>query len=458
MSDDFLSNSGIVAAYREKTPTSAKLAAEARELFPSGVTHDVRHLKPYGIYVNRAAGSHKWDADGNDYVDYTGGHGALLLGHNHPEVMAAAAAAMANGTHFGSSHEIEIAWARLIQKLVPSAERVRFTASGTEATHLAFRLARAFTGRNKIIRFKTHFHGWHDHTTSGITTRFDGSASVGVLPSIAENVVLLPPRDIDAVRQALETDDDIAAAILEPTGASFGMIPASPEYVAELRRLTAKHGVVLIFDEVVTGFRVSPGGAQAHLGITPDMTTLAKILAGGFPSGAVVGRKDILDYIDFDVTAKAGREKVQHQGTFNANPVCCAAGLKALEIIAGGEACARANAFGAELRSRLTDVIAEEGVPWAAYGEFSGFHVFTNPKKRDVDPRNFDPDAYDFEELKSNPPQAVHKLRLSMLVEGVDITGWPGGTISAAHGEADMERTVNAFRKSLGLLKGEGEL
>ena len=458
MPDDFLSNSKIVAAYREKTATSAALFAEARSLFPSGVTHDVRHLQPYGIYVSRAQGSRKWDVDGNEYVDYTGGHGALMLGHNHPQVMAAIHEAMDLGTHFGSNHAIEIEWAKLIQRLVPSAERVRFTASGTEATMMALRLARAHTGRQRIIRFKTHFHGWHDHATSGITSHFDGSPAVGLLPAVAENTVLVPPSDIDAVRDVLENDGDIAGAILEPTGASFGMVPASPEYVGQLRELTEKHGVVLIFDEVVTGFRVSPGGAQAHLGITPDLTTLAKILAGGLPGGAVVGRKDILDNLDFDVARTAGREKVQHQGTFNANPVSAAAGLAALKIIAEGDACAKANAFGAALRARLTGVLVDEGIRWGSYGEYSGFHLFTNPGNRAVDPRAFDPAAYPFEELKSNPPQVVAKLRLAMLLGGVDITGWPGGTITAAHGDEDLERTVAAFRESIGMLKREGEL
>ncbi len=458
MPDDFLSNSRIVAAYREKTAASAALFAEARTLFPSGVTHDVRHLRPYGIYVTRAQGSRKWDADGNEYVDYTGGHGALMLGHNHPEVMAAVHAAMDLGTHFGSNHAIEIEWAKLIQRLVPSAERVRFTSSGTEATLMALRLARTHTGKGKIIRFKTHFHGWHDHATSGITTHFDGSAAVGLLPAVAENVVLVPPSDIDAVAAVLENDAQIAAAILEPTGATFGMVPASPEYVRQLRELTQKHGVVLIFDEVVTGFRVAPGGAQELLGITPDLTTLAKVLAGGLPGGAVVGRKDILDHLDFDAARTSGREKIQHQGTFNANPVSAAAGLAALKIIAKGEACAKANAFGADLRAGLAGVLVEEGIPWGSYGEYSGFHLFTNPGNRVVDAGAFEPAAYPFEELKSNPPQVVAKLRLAMLVNGVDITGWPGGTITAAHDGEDLERTVAAFRASIAMLKQEGEL
>ncbi|MFQ6017477.1 MAG: aspartate aminotransferase family protein [Kiloniellaceae bacterium] len=458
MLDAALSNSQIVAAYRDRTPSSARLAGEARRSFPSGITHDSRHLQPYGIYVTRAQGARKWDVDGNEYVDYFGGHGALLLGHNRPEVLAAIHEAVDNGSHFGANHALELRWAQAIQKLIPCAERVRFTASGTEATLMAFRLARAYTGKRKILHFATHFHGWQDHVTSGYSSHFDGAPTAGVLPGVAENSVLLPPNDIEAVRGALTTDDDIAGVILEPTGASFGLVPVAPDYLAALRDLTAAREAVLIFDEVVTGFRVAPGGAQAHYGITPDLTTLAKILSGGLPGGAVVGRKDILDGLDFDASASQGREKIQHQGTHNANPVSAAAGIAALEIVAATDACARANAFAAALRAKLNEVLAAEQVPWAVYGTFSGFHIFTNPKNRKITPAMFDAFDYDYQELKTNPPQVAPKLRLAMLVNGVDITGWPGGTVSAAHTEDDLAITVEAFREALVMLKREGEV
>jgi len=458
MPDDFLSNSAIVAAYREKTPESARLAKAARQLFPSGVTHDVRFLKPYGIYVERAQGAHKWDADGNEYVDYVGGHGAMLLGHSHPKIVAAVNHAMENGSHFGANHGLEVRWAELICEMVPCAQRVRFTSSGTEATLLALRLARAHTDRKKIIRFKTHFHGWHDHVTAGITSHFAGEVPTGVIPDIVENVVLMAPWDLDAVTTLIERDDDIAGVILEPTGATFGMVPFPAGFLEALREVTAEHGVVLIFDEVVTGFRVSPGGAQAHFGITPDITTLGKIIAGGMPGGAVAGATEILEALDFDATERLGREKIQHQGTFNANPVCCAAGIAALEIIATSDVCERANASGAELRRRLNDVIIEKGIPWAAYGAFSSFQLFTNPQNRDVSPDVFDPFDFDYLELKSNPVGLPGKLRLAMLVNGVDISGWPGGTITSAHTQEDLEKTAQAFSESLDVLMREGEI
>jgi len=230
-------NLTIEAAYRDRTPGSARLAARARELFPSGVTHDGRYLQPYGIYVERAAGAHKWDVDGNRYIDYYGGHGALLLGHNHPEVAAAVQDALAHGTHFGASHVLELRWAEAIRRLMPAVERVRFTSSGTEATHMAVRLARAATDRCKILRFRTHFHGWHDHMTSGYASHFDGAPTSGVLRGIADQVVLLDPNDADALRQVLAHDHDIALAIVEPTGGSFGMTLLRPEFLATLREL-----------------------------------------------------------------------------------------------------------------------------------------------------------------------------------------------------------------------------
>ncbi|MDF1587078.1 aspartate aminotransferase family protein [Marinimicrococcus flavescens] len=458
MSDGTQPNLVIEAAYRERTPGSAKLAAEAVRLLPSGIAHDARWLRPYGIYAARAAGCRKWDVDGNVYVDFFGGHGALLLGHNRPEVLKACQEALLEGTHYGSSHAREVRWAQLVQQIVPSAEQVRFTSSGTEATLLALRLARAFTGRRKVLRFRSQFHGWHDHMTSGYANHFDGTATRGVLPAIAESVILCDPGDGEAVRAALESDKDIAAVFVEPTGGSFGMVPIEPSFLALLRELTAKHGVPLVFDEVITGFRVAPGGAQEAYGITPDITTLAKIVAGGMPGGAVAGRADILESLDFAAMAAKGEEKVQHPGTFNANPVSAAAGIAALKIIASGEPNRRANALARDLRDRLNAILAEQQVPWAVYGTFSGFHIFTNPDGRTIDPERFDPMALSWQEMKKRDGALSHRLRLALLVNGVDISGWPGGMTSAAHDEESLSHTCEAFREALRLLRREGDI
>lgn len=459
MPDKSPTNSGIIAAYRERTAASEALASRAREVLPSGIVHDSRHLSPHPIYVNRATGSRKWDVDGNEYVDYYGGHGSLLLGHNDPRVTEAAHRQLDLGTHYAACHELELRWAELVQQLVPCAERVRFTSSGTEANLMALRLARAYTGKSMLVRFNGHFHGWQDHVAFGYDGHFDGSPTPGVLPGIAENVLIAPPDDLDATLALLGSRDDIAAVILEPTGASFGWAPLSRDFVAALREATARHGIVLIFDEVVTGFRVSPGGAQAHYGITPDLASLAKILAGGLPGGAVVGSKDILDLLDFEQAERSGREKIQHQGTFNANPVSAAAGIACLEIIAGGDACDRATARAQELQSMLNPVFVEEGVPWAAFGEHSAVYFFTNPGGIDIDPRSFDAGSLDADTLRTGGKHpATGKFRLALMLNGVDISGRPGGSTSCTHSAEDLERTTDAVRRSLRMLKDEGEL
>jgi glutamate-1-semialdehyde 2,1-aminomutase len=457
MSASTLPNATLTAAYEAMTPGSAALAAKARGLMPSGIAHDSRHFDPYPIYVRRASGPVKWDVDGNKYVDYFGGHGSLLLGHNHPAVMAAVHAALDRGTHFGACHELEVRWAELITQMVPSAERVRFTSSGTEATLMALRLARAFTGRTKLVRFRGHFHGWHDHMTSGYTNHFDGSPTSGVIDGIADNVLLCDPNDVAGITRIFNDHKDIAAVILEPTGASFGKMPILPSFLTLLRDLTQQAGSVLIFDEVVTGFRVSPGGAQAVCGITPDMTTLAKIMSGGLPGGAVVGRKDILDRLDFKVTKAAGEEKIAHMGTFNANPVSAAAGIATLELVAGTDACARANAFGETIRGRMNEVLEEEHLKWAVHGLHSSFHIFTNPEGEDIVPGQFD--AASFIQSMMNKPRGegvTAQVRMGLLVNGVDMNSGPSAWISAMHGEEEMAITVDAFRATIRALKREG--
>ncbi len=451
-------NSRIVAAYRERTSGSAELATEAATLLPSGIAHDARHVDPYGIYVARALGPHKWDVDGNRYIDFFGGHGALILGHCHPKVAAAVAEAVGEGTQFGASHPKEIGWAKAIQRLVPSAERVRFTSSGTEATLMALRLARAFTGRQTLLRFKGHFHGWHDHMTSGYTNHFDGSPTPGVLAGVAEKSILVPPGDEAAVLAAFAADPDIAAVILEPTGSSFGQVPIAPEFLHFLRRVTEQNGALLIFDEVVTGFRVSAGGAQVAFGIRPDLSSFAKIVAGGMPGAAVAGRKDILDLLDFAAMAAAGREKIGHPGTFNANPVSAAAGITALGILADTDACDRASARAATLRDGLNEMLATEGVPWAVYGTFSGFHLFMNTEKRDLKPTAFDAAACTMAELKSQPAHLSARLRLALLVNGIDCNGRLGGFLSATHTEADVAETIAGWREAVRMLRAENEI
>lgn len=456
MPDNLLSNLSIEELYLDKTQKSKELSELALEYLPSGITHDSRHMKPYGIYIDRAQGPHKWDVDGNKYIDFFGGHGALLLGHCHPSVVRATEAAMGAGTQFGANHPREIDWAKQVIKMVPCAEKVRFTSSGTEATLMALRLARAFTGKNKIIRFKTHFHGWHDHMTSGYASHFEGTPTVGVLDGIASETILVDPQDISEVSEALSSHRDIAAVICEPTGSSFGMVPMNAEFCMSLREMTAKNNVLLIFDEVVTGFRCSPGGAQSAYGVTPDLATFAKILAGGLPGGAVAGRREILGHLDFDEAAKSQREKIAHPGTFNANPVSAAAGLAALKIIEDGRPNQKANSSADWLKQSFNETLSRFNVPWAAYGSFSGVHLFLNPENREIEPHKFNPSEIHFKELKNKPSDLVAKIRKGMLIHGVDFNSSPGIQTSSAHAQEDLEATAEAFELCVGMLVAQG--
>jgi glutamate-1-semialdehyde 2,1-aminomutase len=458
MADGAAHPSKIETAYRAKTPRARELAQKARGVLPSGIVHDSRRTWPYSIYGDRAQGSRKWDVDGNEYVDYYGGHGALLLGHQHPQVVAAIAKQLGKGMHLAAANELEVEWAGLIQQMIPSAERVRFTSSGTEATQLAMRLARAASGRSRIVRFQSHFHGWHDQVSFGVNDHLDGTPSVGVLQQVADNTTLVPPNDVAAVERVIGERRDVAAVMIEPAGSSSGATPTPPEVLGALREITKKHDVVLIFDEVVTGFRVSPGGAQALYGVTPDLTTLAKILAGGMPGGAVGGRRDILEWLDFEAAAAKGRERISHQGTHNGHPLAAAAGIATLEIIRDGDACTKASASAAALRRRMNEVLEEEGVPWAIYGEHSFFHIYPNPRGEAFRPTQFDAATLTLDAFKGRNERTLDKMRLAMLVNGVDLKGWRGGIVSAAHTPADLDLTVDAWRKSLRMLRDEGEL
>ncbi len=267
----------------------------------------------------------------------------------------------------------------------PLREKVRFTGSGTESTLLAIRIARAYTEKPKILRFAGHFHGWHDQVAFGVSSHFDGPPPAGILPGVTSQAVLCPPNDLVALERLLDEHADIAAVILEPTGATFGSMPLVEGFLPKLRELTTRKNVLLIFDEVITGFRVSPGGAQKHYGVTPDLATFAKIVAGGFPGGAVAGRRHVMDVMTLRQDREWNlRHRVPHQGTFNANPITAAAGLATLKLVADGVAIEQANHAARLLRERLNETIRQMGANWIAYGEFSGFHLFTNPRDRDV--------------------------------------------------------------------------
>ncbi len=443
-------------AFARRFAGSAGLYERARGLFPSGVTHDARFLEPFPIYVERARGAYKWDVDGNQLIDYWMGHGALLLGHAHPVVVEAVERQVRQGTHYGACHRLEIEWAEAVRRLMPAAETIRFTSSGTEATHLAMRLARAYTGKSRIVKFEGHFHGWHDYAIPGAKAPFDRRQSPGIPEQTLEATIVLPPNDVAAAEQVLRARDDVAAVIVEPSGGSWGEFPVRPDFLHELAELTRRHGVLFILDEVVTGFRMAPGGAQEVYGLRPDLICLAKILCGGLPGGAVAGRREILDRLAYTGDpARDAVEKIPHQGTFNANPLSAAAGIAVLQEVAGGRVTARAAELARELVERLNEAIARRGVRGCAYGESSWFHVaFGIDGRRDAGGRWWP--VGDHRELARAVNMAtVHRLRRAMLVHGVDLMR-NGGFVSAVHSQDDIEVTAQAFDKALQGLVAEG--
>ncbi|MEC9140351.1 MAG: aspartate aminotransferase family protein [Chloroflexota bacterium] len=435
----------IEEQYLSKHPTSKETYANATEVFPDGVTHDNRFLMPFPIVATHANGSRKWDVDGNEYVDYVMGHGALLLGHSHPDVVNAVTGKMAQGTHLGANTKDELEWGRLVQQLIPSAERVRFTSSGTEATLLALRLVRAFTGKNRVIKFQNHFHGWHDFLLAG-----SGRNMGGIAPEVAAMSYVLPPNDIAAVERTIRENDDIAAVILEPTGAGMGQIPVYPQFLKELRATTTNYGIVLIFDEVVTGFRMSPGGAQALYDVTPDVTTLAKILAGGLSGGAVSGRADILNMIAHDNSN--GDNRVGHAGTFNANPLVAAAGAATLSLVSSGEHNAKADASAAALRRGINDIMTRMEIPGCCYGLASVFQLRLGVPCQ----CNDDDHQHPKESQGATPPTLVRQLRLAALNAGMDLMGGRSGLVSSAHTQDDVRQSLASFEEAFAALRTDG--
>jgi len=444
----------IEAAYREKFPRSAELYQRGSSLFPSGVTHDGRFLQPFPIYVERADGSRKWDVDGNEIVDYWVGHGALLLGHSHPAIVEAIRQQALSSTHPGACHERELEWGEAVRRLMPSCEKLRFTNSGTEATLMALRVARIVTGKTKVVKFAGHFHGWHDQLIiAGAPPHVDDDYSMpGVTDGVYNDLVIVPPNDLDAVARAID-EHDPACVILEGNGARWGVVPTNEKFLKGLRELTAKTGVIFIHDEVITGFRVHPGGFQGHCGVTPDLTTMAKVLAGGLPGGCLGGRADLMQVIAFD---NALGKKMKHPGTYNANPLSAAAGTACLNEVATGQPCQAANRFAVKVRSGLNEVFADKSANWVAYGNFSAIKIvpdYDGPRPTDD---SFVPYENDYTKLdRVIDPTLSHAFRCALLLNGVDFMGW-GASTSSAHTDADLDRTLSAFAAAIDMLREDG--
>lgn len=437
----------IEQRYIDLHPGSLKRHERAATLFPDGVTHDARRMSPFPIYATHGLGPHKWDVDGNRIIDFWTGHGSLILGHSHPKIVEAVNQQMTQGTHLSASTDLEIRWAELVCDLIPSAEKVRFHSSGTEADMMAIRMARAYTGKTKIIKFDDHFHGWSDYLSAG------GSGLGGIPAEALNTVIVLPADDISVVEKTLKNDDDIAAIILEPTGAHMGLHAINPNFLTQLREITERHNIVLIFDEVVTGFRVSKGGAQEYFGVTPDMTVLAKIVGGGLPGGAVSGKADIINMIqstgdrDFDQNRRIG-----HNGTFNGNPLAAVAGITALDLVKNTPVNDTTNAMGRRLKDGLNDLLGRMEIPGCASG-LPGVVFLRLGVDHECDKEICILSHEDMATIQD--AKRMSQWNLSMLNHGVHVSG-PRFLMMSVHTDKDIDETIDAAEKSLSELRNTG--
>lgn len=442
--------SAIIDRYIKLHKKSARLYEEAKSAMPDGVSHEHTRADPFPLFIREGKGSHKWDVDGNEYVDYRMGNGALLFGHAYPEIVEAVNTQMAKGTHYVSCNELELAWAKNIKKLVPSVDKVSFHNSGSEATNMAMRLARAFTGKSKIVKFKHHYHGWQDYGILGSDT-----SVAGIPQSTQDSVILLTPGDISQVKKTLANDKDIAAVMLEPTGGHLGNYALRPEFLQELRQVTKDNGVLLIFDEVVTGFRVSPGGAQVRFGVYPDLTAMAKILGGGLPCGAVGGKAEIMNMSQLSDDAEwNATRRVPRMGNYNGNPLSAAAGSKALELIATRPINATADAMAKGIREGINDVLTRMEVPGCATGVAS-FVQMRLGLKHECDKQFCVLSDQQMSEAQN--PRIMKLVNRALNNVGVDV-GPTTFFVSAATTPKDVAKTVAAYEQALSEVRKEGLL
>src|ERR1700690_441225 len=418
-----------------KRKKSALLFKQAVELMPGGVNSPVRAFKAVGgspVFIKSAKGSCIIDADDNEYIDYVLSWGPMITGHAHPAVVKALKAAAEKGTSFGAPTALEIELARLIVAAVPSIEKIRMVNSGTEATMSAIRVARGFTGRDKIIKFEGCYHGHADgllvKAGSGAMT-FGLPDSPGVPKSYARNTITLPYNDINAFKKMIEKEwRDIACVILEPVVGNIGWVLPAPGFLEVVRKLTRKNGIVMIFDEVMTGFRVAFGGAQAYYGIKPDMTCLGKVIGGGLPVGAYGGTKEIMAMV-------SPEGPVYQAGTLSGNPLAMTAGIATIKELSKTGAYEKMESNCSMLESGLKDAARRAGVKTKFYRAGSMFCTYFT-----------DVDVYDYHSAKTADTKMFARFFSEMLQKGVNIapSQFEAGFMSLAHSGRDIEFTVKA--------------
>jgi glutamate-1-semialdehyde 2,1-aminomutase len=426
------------------TTKSNELFARAQQVIPGGVNSPVRAFRAVGrtpLFIRQAHGASLTDADGNSYIDYVGSWGPMIMGHAHPAVIEAVRDASSKGTSYGAPTELEIELANQITSAFPSIEKVRLTSSGTEAAMSAIRLARGFTGRDRIVKFEGCYHGHSDgllvKAGSGLAT-FGTPDSAGVPADFARNTVVAPFNDADALKQIFEKQgSEIACVIIEPIAGNMGCVQPKPGYLESVRKLTSDFGALLIFDEVITGFRVAYGGAQELYGIKADLTCLGKIIGGGLPVGAFGGRADVMDYL-----APVG--PVYQAGTLSGNPLAVSAGLAILKLLRDSKPYGELDRRSARLERGLRNAAAEAGIPSVVNrvgSMLTGF--FTNVA------------VTDWSTAKRSDTDMYGRFFRGMLENGVYLapSQFECAFVSVAHTEEQIEKTIEAAASAMGALK-----
>jgi glutamate-1-semialdehyde 2,1-aminomutase len=439
--------------YRKRTVSSLVHYEKAKARMPGGVPGSASYRVPHPLYIREAHGTHVTDLDGNEYLDLLLGGGPNILGHSHPAVMAAVAAQLPHGTNALAASELSLELAEMINRNMPHLELLRYVTTGSEAMHMAIRTARGFTGRTKIGKFEGNFHGGYDnHLVSGRVT--SGSLAdpvgqpdgAGIPQSIVDDTLVLPFNRTEETLALIEAHaDELAAVVIEPIACTWmGGVAADLDFLQAVRAITAAKNIVLIFDEIVTGFRVSLGGWAAVTGVTPDLTALAKIIGGGFPLGAFGGRADIMDYtLSPPATAQDTRPRVFQSGTFQSNLISLTAGIATLTELEKPGVLEQVNAHGDRLRDAFVAIGAEYGLKLrgAGYGSIVGFHFADEAPKS-------------IRDVMASDRMSVAAFCLGLVANGVFITPYHLGLTNAVQTEAHVDQVIDIARGVLATIAG----